>query len=77
MKIVRICIYSGPYFPTFGLNTDQNNSQDGQFLRSVRSDYFFLKADKDIVSLYIGYAMLEKENNSFSNQPKFKNLSKV
>ena len=35
MKSVRICSYSGPHFPAFGLNTDQNNSVYGHFLRSV------------------------------------------
>ena len=35
VKSVGIRIYSGPYFPAFGLNTDQNNSEYGRFLRSV------------------------------------------
>ena len=30
----RIRNYSGPYFPAFRLNTDQNNSDYGYFLRS-------------------------------------------
>ena len=45
MKNVCIRSFSGPYFPTFGINTerysvkmrenkDQNNSQYGHFLRS-------------------------------------------
>ena len=34
MKIVRIHRYSGPHFPTFGLNPDQNNSENGHFLRT-------------------------------------------
>ena len=34
MKSVRIRSYSGPYFPAFGLNTDQNNSEYGHILRS-------------------------------------------
>ena len=34
VKIVRIQSYSGPYFPEFGLNTDQNNSKYGHFSRS-------------------------------------------
>ena len=37
VKTVRIRSYSGPYFPAFGLNTDQNNSEYGHF---SRSDYF-------------------------------------
>ena len=36
MKDVRIWNFSGPYFPAFGLNTDQKNSKYGDFLRSVR-----------------------------------------
>ena len=35
MKSVHIQTYSGPHFSTFGLNTDQNNSEYGHFLRSV------------------------------------------
>ena len=34
VKSVRIWSYSGPYFPAFRLNTDQNNSEYGHFLRS-------------------------------------------
>ena len=34
VKRVRIRSYSGPYFPAFGLNTDQNNSKDGHSSRS-------------------------------------------
>ena len=29
--------YSGPYFLAFGLNTDQNNSEYGHFLRSANT----------------------------------------
>ena len=36
VKIIRIRSCSGPHFPAFGLNTDQNNSEYGHFLRSVR-----------------------------------------
>ena len=31
VKSVRIRSYSGPHFPAFGLNTDQNNSEYGHF----------------------------------------------
>ena len=34
-KKCRIRSYSGPYFPAFGLNTDQNNSEYGHFLGSA------------------------------------------
>ena len=34
VKIDRIRSYSGPYFPTFGLKTDKNNSEYGHFLCS-------------------------------------------
>ena len=43
VKSVRIQYYYGPYFPVFGLNTDQNNSEYGHFSRSdvdVVKDYF-------------------------------------
>ena len=32
VKSVGIPSSSGPYFPAFGLNTDQNNSKWGHFL---------------------------------------------
>ena len=35
VKRVRIQGYSGPYFPAFELNRDQNNSEYGHFLRSA------------------------------------------
>ena len=37
VKSVRIRSFSGPYFPAFGLNTDETNSEYGHFLRSVNS----------------------------------------
>ena len=37
VKSVRIRSYSGPYFPAFGLSTDQNNSESGRFSYSVRA----------------------------------------
>ena len=37
VKCVRIRSFSGPYFPTFGLNTDQKNSRP--FSRSNNVDY--------------------------------------
>ena len=33
LKSVRIWSCSGPYFPAFGLNRDQNNSEYGRFLQ--------------------------------------------
>ena len=33
MEGVRISSYFGPYFPAFGLNTDQHNYEYGHFLR--------------------------------------------
>ena len=38
--MVRIRSFSGTYFPAFGLNTDQKNSEYGPFLRSEMSDRF-------------------------------------
>ena len=34
MKSVHIRSYSGPHFPAYGLNTDQNNFEYGHFLCS-------------------------------------------
>ena len=34
VKSVRIWSFSSPYFPAFGLNTDQENSEYGHFLSS-------------------------------------------
>ena len=34
VKSVLIRSFSGPYFPAFGLNTDQKNSEYGHFSRS-------------------------------------------
>ena len=47
VKSIRIWSYSGPHFRTFGLNTDQNNSKYGHFLRSatgskICSFHFFI-----------------------------------
>ena len=42
VKSVRIRSFSGPYFPTFGLNTDHKNSEYGHFLRGVTSHNFLL-----------------------------------
>ena len=36
VKSVRIRSYSGSYFPAFGLNTGQNNSECGHFSRSAK-----------------------------------------
>ena len=37
VKSVRIWRFSGPYFPTCGLNTDQKNSEYVHFIRSYRN----------------------------------------
>ena len=37
---IRIRSYFGQYFPAFGLNTDQNNSEYGHFLRSASFNTF-------------------------------------
>ena len=34
VKSVRIRSFTGPYFPTFGLNTEQKNSEYGHFPHS-------------------------------------------
>ena len=38
VKSVRIRNFPGPYFPAFGLNTDQKNSEYGHFSRIVSFD---------------------------------------
>ena len=52
VKSVRIRSYSGPFFPTFGLNTDQINSEYGHF---SRSEYFDRKPwiwiEKPVISM--------------------------
>ena len=40
VKSVRIHSSSSPYFPAFGLNTDQNNSEYRHFLSNVLSKKF-------------------------------------
>ena len=35
-KVSKHRVFSGPYFPVFGLNTDQKNSLLGHFLRSAK-----------------------------------------
>ena len=42
VKSVRIRSYSGLYFPAFGLNKDQNNSEYRHFLRSVLRSCVFI-----------------------------------
>ena len=39
VKSVHVRSYSGPYFPAFGLNTDHNNSEYGQFLHSDKWEH--------------------------------------
>ena len=56
MKSVRIRSYSGPYFPAFGLNADQNNSEYGHFLRSGES-YLFVEINEDTFIVKNFYAL--------------------
>ena len=41
--------YSGLYFPAFGLNSDQNNSEYGHFLRSVYHNKQTLQSLKEVI----------------------------
>ena len=79
MKSVLILSYSSPYFPAFGLNTDQNNSEYGHILRS-KIHAIFLKfltliinnrVTSDIHSLQANVQLLFpvtiSENYSFSD----------
>ena len=43
IKSVPIRSYSGPYFHPMGLNTDENNSEHGHFLRSESPLFFQFK----------------------------------
>ena len=36
IDLYRLWSFSGPYFPVFGLNTDQKNSEYGYFSRSAK-----------------------------------------
>ena len=49
MKSVHIRSYSGLYFPAFGLNSDQNNSEYGHFLRSVYHNKQTLQPLKEVI----------------------------
>ena len=40
VKSLLILSYSGPFFPSFGLNTDRNNAEYGHFLRILLSLFF-------------------------------------
>ena len=51
VKINRIWGYSGLHFPAFGLNTDQNNSEYGQFLRNFLDLITIKNLRKSVVSL--------------------------
>ena len=77
MKIVRIRRYSGPHFPTFGLNADQNNSENGHFLRteSLKSvlrfyqiSFIFLKLSE---RLFEKHCWIASSKNLLKNLPKF------
>ena len=46
VKSVHIWTLSGPYFPAFGLNTDQKNSKHGYFSRSVSLAFSLLTLNK-------------------------------
>ena len=54
LNIIQHCVksvstrsFSGPYFPPFGLNTDQKNSEYGLFPRSATSSRIFFCPSKD------------------------------
>ena len=67
LKSVRIRSFSGPYIPAFGLNTDQNNSKYGHFLRS--RCYVYDDSIEEVVShsrLLLGRRVLTKFNSDFN-----------
>ena len=55
MKSDRIRSFSCPYFCTFGLNTDQKNSEDGQFSRSSIKEFISKLSKKESIDCYIFY----------------------
>ena len=61
-KSVRIWSYSVPYFPAFGLNTDQSNSEYGHFSLSVADvlsgKNFFSTVDPSYYELWRGNGIL-------------------
>ena len=52
VKSVRIRGYSGPYFPAFGLNTGQNNSEYRHFLCNEQQAGGFLSGVLTIRNFY-------------------------
>ena len=60
VKRVRIRSYSGPYFPVFGLNTDQNNPKYEYFLCSVffLAEYILFHIQKVKVKILIVLVLL-------------------
>ena len=76
VKSVRIRSFSGPYFPSFGLNTHQKNSEYGHFSRSAEQliqftessesggkefIHKFLKGDHRPLILFVLFTPLIKE----------------
>ena len=61
VKSVRIWSYSGPHFPTFGLN----NSKYGYFSRSARKT--ILKIKEDWINLVYSYFQRGEGRNLFEN----------
>ena len=61
VKSVRIRSYSGPYFPTFGLNADQNNIKYGHFLRS---EYRVVITEMYISWMFISSRYIKKKETS-------------
>ena len=61
LKSVRIRSYSGPYFPSFELNTNENNSEYGHFLCSVSelfSSDVSLRGQYKYIAFIISHKML-------------------
>ena len=53
MKSVCIRSYSGPYFPSLGLNTDQNNSKYGHFSHNVMLGPLSISTSKSYQSYFL------------------------
>ena len=60
MKSVRIRSFSGPYFLSFGHNTNQKNSEYGHFSRSVNLYYIYNVSIRSLVMEKIIAEILSK-----------------
>lgn len=77
VKSVRNCIYSGPHFPTFGLNTEiyavpftNSKNRKGKQLAAANSNSENPVTTKVVKKLEFKVHLLKKHNTFFSIQPR-------